>query len=112
MADQVNVYRECTLGLSLADALESLLEDGDITEELGDEVFKEFDRTIMSVMSDKSLVPRSGIGTCNATLKGNIVRSNKCMDDWKMIIKPANVGVDGKVYKLPRIKASLSKLKT
>lgn len=88
------VYEKTTIAVALADALESLLQDGKITEEEGTKVFEEFKHSL-TVLFEENLHPEAP----TATIEGSVERYNNYMDRWSIVLRECKIELGG--YTMP-----------
>lgn len=80
------LYRRSTIGVSLMDALDTLISDGRIEAPLAMKVLETFDRVIAESLKDKA--------NSKLTFKGHLDTYRFCDDVWTFIIKNCQVKLD------------------
>lgn len=76
------LYRRSTLGLTLADALDTLILDEKIQPQLAMRILNNFDRIILELLK-----PEGAIAKSKLTFKGDLHTYRFCDDVWTFIIK-------------------------
>lgn len=76
------LYRRSTLGLTLADALDTLILDEKIQPQLAMRILNNFDRII-----SETLKPEANVAKSKLTFKGDLSTYRFCDDVWTFIIK-------------------------
>ncbi|KAG7195276.1 Transcription initiation factor IIA small chain (TFIIA 13.5 kDa subunit) [Scheffersomyces spartinae] len=77
------LYRRLTIGLTLMDALDTLILDGMIQPQLANRILDNFDRVISDLFKNESLLTQRS----KLTFKGDLHTYRFCDDVWTFIIK-------------------------
>lgn len=76
------LYRRSTLGLTLTDALDTLITDQKIQPQLANRILNNFDRIISELLKTEANIAKSKL-----TFKGDLHTYRFCDDVWTFIIK-------------------------
>ncbi|KAI5970479.1 toa2 [Candida margitis] len=76
------LYRRSTIGVTLADALDTLISDEKIQPQLANRILNNFDRIIAENLKNESNIAKSKL-----TFKGDLDTYRFCDDVWTFIIK-------------------------
>ncbi|CAM6032181.1 unnamed protein product [Sphagnum compactum] len=90
------LYRRSTLGLTLADALDDMIQNEQITPQLALRVVSQFDRSMITCLESKI---RS-----RGTFKGHLHTYRFCDDVWTFVIEDALLKVEEQTINTDRIK--------
>ncbi|KAI5955385.1 toa2 [Candida jiufengensis] len=76
------LYRRSTIGVTLADALDTLISDEKIQPQLANRILSNFDRIISENLRNENNIAKSKL-----TFKGDLDTYRFCDDVWTFIIK-------------------------
>ncbi|RLV93242.1 Transcription initiation factor IIA subunit 2 [Spathaspora sp. JA1] len=76
------LYRRSTIGVTLTDALDTLISDERIPPQLANRILTNFDRIISELLKNESNIAKSKL-----TFKGDLDTYRFCDDVWTFIIK-------------------------
>ncbi|KAI3402617.2 toa2 [Candida oxycetoniae] len=76
------LYRRSTIGVTLADALDTLISDEKIQPQLANRILNNFDRIIAENLKSETNIAKSKL-----TFKGDLDTYRFCDDVWTFIIK-------------------------
>ncbi|EGW30769.1 uncharacterized protein SPAPADRAFT_142741 [Spathaspora passalidarum NRRL Y-27907] len=76
------LYRRSTIGVTLTDALDTLISDERIPPQLANRILTNFDRIISDLLKHESNIAKSKL-----TFKGDLDTYRFCDDVWTFIIK-------------------------
>lgn len=96
------VYQHTTIGIALADVLESLLLEGKITEEEGTRVFEEFNQSVKYILQ-KGVHPDAP----TATLRANVDNYNNYIDRWNLLVQDCELVLGGYTMPCPAVELRL-----
>lgn len=93
---QYELYRRCSLGLSLTDALDEMIQSQKLNGVMAMRVLHQFDKSISEILSDKIKVKSS--------LKGHLNLYRYLDDVWTFIVDHFVIKIDDEVHSTNRIK--------
>ena len=96
------VYQHTTIGIALADVLESLLHEGKITEDEGTKIFEEFNHSVEFILQ-KGVHPDAP----TATLRAHVEHYNNYIDRWNLVIQDCEVVLGGYTMPCPAVELRL-----
>jgi transcription initiation factor TFIIA small subunit len=90
------LYRKSTLGSTLTDTLDELIQDEKMNPQLAMRVLTQFDKSMTEALS--------GIVRNKCQFKGALRTYRFCDDVWTFLIKDAQFKVDHDMVHVPRVK--------
>lgn len=90
------LYRRSTLGITLTDALDELIQSEQITPQLAMRILAQFDKSISEALAHHT--------KSKATLKGRLHTYRFCDDVWTFILDQCQIRMDEEIIHADKVK--------
>ena len=96
MSGFYELYRRSTLGITLADALDELIQSQQLTPQLAMKVLTQFDKSMTDALSVRTKV--------RGSIKGHLHTYRLCDDVWTFIVEHCNIRLEDETITADKVK--------